>query len=148
MTFERAEEFEPDIPYRIEDETIYIEDESVCDAIRSVHTYDDGIPAAEVEVLITKITGKLMELEDTNHFEYYNELQDARTLLLSREIPRRVNGWEHVIDDYRPVIESNEHLSLYGLRSAISEGIASIEDPSEDDVRHHAEKFIQTVKNA
>lgn len=145
MTFERAEEFTPDVEWTIDDGQIYIHDESVQYAIKSVYTFTGGIPISDVEAVIDRLNHKLVEIENTNHHDFYNELRDARTILMDQEIPRVVEGFEHVVEEYETQVEEADYLTMRGLRSAITEQIATVEEPTEEDVKEAAETYIATM---
>lgn len=145
MPFEKGEEFKSEVEVTVKDERVYIDSEPIRNAIKCVYSYDDGIPVKDVEEVISRLSEKLMEIEDTAHHEYYGELQDARALLMDREIPRRVDGFEHIVDEYRPRVEDNEYLTMHGLRCSIIEGIASIDNPTEEEARAEATDYFDSM---
>lgn len=145
MTFEKGDEFKSEIDVTVENERVHIGSEPHRNAIKTVYTYEDGIPIEDVEEVITLITEKIMELEDTAHFEYYNEMQDARALLMSREIPRRVDGFEHIVSEYEETVRSNDCYTMHGLRCSIMEKVAAKDDPTEAEVREKAESYIDSI---
>lgn len=145
MSFEKDGEFSPEIDVNVEDGKVFIDSEEITDTIRCVYSYDDGIPIEDVEKVIELLTEKLMEIEDTAHHEYYGELQDARAILLSRDIPRRVEGFEHIISEYEERIKNDDKFTMHGLRCSVIEGIASTEDPNEATVRSEAENYIDSI---
>lgn len=147
MTFERAEEFTPDVEWTIDDGQIHIHDESVQNAIKSVYTFTEGIPITDVEEVINRLNHKLMEMEDTQHHDFYNELRDARTILMDEDIPRVVEGFEHVVEEYETQVAEKDYLTMRGLRGSIIEQLATIEEPSEDDVREEAEAYIAAMSD-
>lgn len=145
MTFEKDEHFKPEIDVEVHDNTVHIKSERVRDAIKCVYSYDDGIPVEDVEEVISRLSEKLMEIEDTAHHDYYGDLQDARALLMDREIPRRVDGFEHIVEEYEPRVRDNKYLTMHGLRCSIIEGIASTDNPTEAEVRAEATDYFDVM---